>query len=432
MDKDMKHLLAKKDSVNDLKDFMSKSKGRSFHQRLKMFDGFLQSVNKDCRHTYGRTILSETDREVIIKDPFTGKTRKLIMFASNNYLGFAGHRYVKTKVKDAIDKYGAGIAGPPLLNGYTNLMRELEERLAGLKEKESAMIFSTGYSANLGIVTALANQNDMVIYDELSHASFLDAIRMAHVDAAGFGHNNLEQLLSLCESNKHKYKNLFLGIEGVYSMDGDLAPLDRIMPISKKYNAVIMLDDAHGTGILGDRGSGTAEHFSCCQDIDISIGTFSKVFALTGGFVAADRDIIQYLKYFARPYMFSASLPPPTLAGVLAGLDLIEKEPSLREQLKHNVNYATKKLAHVEFFQAPEAAIISIKIPERIHIRKLNLFLHQKGLFLNAIEYPAVPKDQQRLRISIMANHTEDDLDFLSDSLEEAFHYKNCMKSSKC
>jgi glycine C-acetyltransferase len=311
-------------------------------------------------------------------------------------------------------------------------MKELEERLAGLKEKESAMVFSTGYSANLGIVTALTTQNDLVIYDELSHASFLDAIRLANVDAAGFEHNNLEQLLSLFENNKHKYKNLFLGVEGVYSMDGDLAPLDRIVPISKKYNAVIMLDDAHGTGILGDCGSGTAEHFSCCHDIDVSMGTFSKVFTLTGGFVAADRDIIEYLKYFARPYMFSASLPPPTLAGVLAGLDLIENEPSLRGKLKHNVNYATKKLAHFEFCQVPEAAIISIKIPERIHIRKLNVFLHQKGLFLNAIEYPAVPKDQHRLRISIMANHTEDDLDFLSESLEEAFHYESCMKSDKC
>ncbi len=428
----MKNSVPKNDTVQDLKDFRSINKGMAFHQRVQMFDGFLQSVNKDCQHTYGRMILSETDREVIIKDPFTGKTKRMIMFASNNYLGFASHKYVRAKVKDAIDKYGSGIAGPPLLNGYTNLMKELEERMAGLKEKESAMIFPTGYSANLGIVTALANQNDMVIYDEFSHASFLDAIRMGHVDSAGFEHNNVEQFLSLCENNIHNYKNLFLGIEGVYSMDGDLAPLDKIIPICKKYNAITILDDAHGTGILGDRGSGTAEHFSCCQDIDISMGTFSKVFALTGGFVAANRDIIEYLKYFARSYMFSASLPPTTLAGVLAGLDLIENEPSLREKLKYNVNYAIKKLAHVEFCQIPEAAIIAIKIPERINIRKLNLFLHHKGLFLNAIEYPAVPKDQQRLRISIITNHTEDDLDFLSASLEEAFLDQSCIKSDNC
>jgi len=432
MGKIMKNSVDKKNPVMDLKDFLSNSKARAFHERVKMFDGFLESINRDCHHTYGRMILSETDREVIIKDPFTGKIKRMIMFASNNYLGFASHKYVKGKVKDAIDKYGTGIAGPPLLNGYTNLMKELEERIAGFKGKESAMIFSTGYSANLGIVTALANQNDVVIYDELSHASFLDAIRMAHVDSAGFEHNNLEQLLSLCENNMHNYKTLFIGIEGVYSMDGDLAPLDKIIPVCKKYKAVTILDDAHGTGVLGERGSGTAEHFSCCQDIDISMGTFSKVFALTGGFVAANRDIIEYLKYSARPFIFSASLPPSTLAGVLAGLDLIENEPSLRENLKHNVNYAIKKLAHVEFCQAPEAAIISIRIPEQIHIRKLNLFLHQKGLFLNAIEYPAVPKDQARLRISITTNHTEDDLDFLSESLEQAFHNKSCMKLNNC
>lgn len=428
METNMKNSVPKKNSVMDLKDFLLNNKGRSFHQRVKMFDGFLKSINRDCQHTYGRMILSETDREVIIKDPFTGKIKKMIMFASNNYLGFASHEYVKNKVKDAIDKYGAGIAGPPLLNGYTSLTKELEERIAGFKGKESAMIFSTGYSTNLGIVTALANQNDMVIYDELSHASFLDAIRMAHVDAAEFEHNNLERLISLCENNQHNYKTLFVGVEGVYSMDGDLAPLGKILPVCKKYGAVTILDDAHGTGILGERGSGTAEHFSCCQDIDISMGTFSKVFALTGGFVAANRDLIEYIKYFARPFMFSASLPPSTLAGVLAGLDLIENEPSLREKLKHNVSYALKKLATVEFCQPPEAAIISIRIPEKIHIRKLNLFLHRKGLFLNAIEYPAVPKDQSRLRISIIANHTEEDLDFLAESLEQAFDNKSCMK----
>jgi len=417
-----------RNKVNNLKDFISNNKNRSFNERINLFSGFMKGLNEDCCHTYGRLIISETDREVVIKDPFNGKIRKMIMFASNNYLGFANHPYIKMKVKEAIDSYGVGVGGPPLLNGYTKSMQQLEERLADLKGKESAMIFPAGYTANVGIVTSMVKSTDLVIYDELSHASFLDAIRMAQVDAVGFAHNNLNQMEERTRKNLKIYKNIFLGIEGVYSMDGDLAPLDRIIPFCKKNGLISILDDAHGTAILGANGGGTAEHFNCCKDIDISMGTFSKAFAVTGGFVAADKAIIEYMKYFARSYMFSASLPPVTLAAVLAGLDLIEKDPALRERLKYNVSYAINKLKDFDFCNLPEAAIIALKIPSSIHIRKLNYYLHQRGLFLNAIEYPAVPKDEQRLRISIMTNHTENDLDYLSLCLEEAFCEISCHK----
>ena len=420
--------IRKNSRYNDLKEFNTRNKYRSFAERIRSFSGFLRGLNKDCKHTYGRLVVSATDREVLIKDPFNGKIRKMIMFASNNYLGFANHPYVKQKVKKAIDQFGVGIGGPPLLNGYTKLMHELENRLADLKHKETAMIFPAGYSANVGILTSLVKSEDHVIFDELSHASFLDGLRMARTEGTSFEHNNILSLINTVRNWRNTSRNTFLGIEGVYSMDGDLAPLDKIIPLCKKHHLITILDDAHGTGVLGDHGGGTAEHFHCCKDIDISMGTFSKVFAVSGGFVAADRTLIEYLKYYARSYMFSASLPPVTLAAVLAGLDLIENEPALRERLHYNATYAIKKLSNFEFCRTPEAAIISIKIPEHIHLRKLNYFLHQKGLFLNAIEYPAVPEDQQRLRISIMARHTEKDIDFLAECLEEVMCHPSCLK----
>jgi glycine C-acetyltransferase len=422
----VKHPPSKNNKLDTLKDFITNNKDKTFNDRIDFFTKFLQGINSDCQHTYGRLILSEADREVTIKDPFNGQIRKMLMFASNNYLGFACHPYIKMKVKEAIDRYGVGIGGPPLLNGYSKLMHELEDRLASLKHKESAMIFPAGYSANVGILTALAKTTDLVIYDELSHASFLDGIRMAHVGSESFEHNNIKNMYDIIQGNRNKHKNIFLGIEGVYSMDGDIAPLDKIIPFCKKHKIITILDDAHGTGILGDHGGGTAEYFKCGKEIDVSMGTFSKVFAVSGGFVAANHAIIEYIKYFARSFMFSASLPPVTLAAVLAGLDLIEKQPVLREHLLYNVRYAIKKFRNMEYCHPPEAAIISIRIPDWIHIRKLNYLLHQKGLFINAIEYPAVPKDKQRLRISIMTSHTEKDLDYLAECLEDAFQNEAC------
>ena len=263
--------IRKNSRYNDLKEFNTRNKYRSLDERIRNFSGFLRGLNKDCKHTYGRLVVSATDREVLIKDPFNGKIRKMIMFASNNYLGFANHPYVKQKVKKAIDQFGVGIGGPPLLNGYTKLMHELENRLADLKHKETAMIFPAGYSANVGILTSLVKSEDHVIFDELSHASFLDGLRMARTEGTSFEHNNILSLINTVRNWRNTSRNTFLGIEGVYSMDGDLAPLDKIIPLCKKHHLITILDDAHGTGVLGDHGGGTAEHFHCCKDIDISI-----------------------------------------------------------------------------------------------------------------------------------------------------------------
>jgi len=373
--------------------------------------------------TYKRTVLSAADREVIVKDPFTGVRRDMLMFASNNYLGLANHPHVMNRVRKAIDKYGVGVGGPPLLNGYISLIEELEERLASFKNKEAAIVFSSGFLANLGIVTGLAESNDVIIYDELSHASFYDGIKMTKARSFPFVHNDMKQLEELVEQySLESIGSVFVCIEGVYSMDGDIAPLDMISKLCNRTGAILVVDDAHGTGVLGENGRGTASHLDCDEDIDITMGTFSKVFATCGGFVAGSTALTEYLRFQSRPYIFSASIPPPVAATVLGGIEVIENEPWLRIQLMENTKYAIEKLSPFGFYAPPEAAIITLTLPGKMDIRKAALLFHQKDIFLNSVEYPAVPANRQRFRISIMATHTKNDIDRLANVTEEIWN----------
>lgn len=406
----------------NLRTFISANKTMKNGEFIPLFSTFIGDMKEQHVYTYCRKVLSPQSREVVIYDAETDQNRNMLMFASNNYLGMANSPYVKEKVKAAIDQYGTGLGGPPLLNGYTKLMVELEERLAHLKHQEAAMVFSSGYAANVGMMVALTQANDHVLYDELSHASFFDGMRMTQVPSTKFEHNNLIDLENkLAQLSKTTNDTLFVGIEGVYSMDGDLAPLDKIIPILKKYNAFCMLDDAHGTGVLGKTGSGTAEHFGVERQIDLSMGTFSKSFAMTGGFLAGPKDLIDYMRFFARSYMFSAALPPAVLAAVLAGLDVVETQPELRDLLLDNARYAIQKLRPFGLISNPEAAIIAIKVPEWMDVRKANHFIHENGIFLNAIEYPAVPEGQERFRISLTVEHTKQDIDRLAEVMEKTW-----------
>jgi glycine C-acetyltransferase len=406
----------------NLHTFLTANKSLKNREYIPLFSKFINYLKGQHIYTYCRKVLTPQSREVTIWDANTAENTKMIMFASNNYLGMANSPYMKKKVTEAMDKYGAGLAGPPLLNGYTSLMSELEERLARLKHQEAAMIFSSGYGANLGMLVALAQENDHILYDELSHASLFDGMRMTQVPATKFAHNDLVDLeAKLAQLSKTTKDTLFVAVEGVYSMDGDLAPLDKIVPLVKKYGGFILLDDAHGTGVLGKSGSGTAEHFGVEKQIDLSMGTFSKSFAMTGGFLAGPKELIDYMRFFARSYMFSAALTPVTLAAVLAGIDVIEREPALRDVLLDNARYAIKKLQPFGVISKPEAAIIALKVPDWMDVRKANQFIHEQGIFLNSIEYPAVPEGEERFRISITVEHTRADIDKLAEVLRLAW-----------
>ena len=410
----------------DLRDILLKGRKMSFRKKLDFFSEFIKGLTTRNEMQHMRCITSSADRLVDVIDSYTGHVKPMLMFGSNNYLGLANHPYVKEYVTGIINKFGVGIGGPPLLNGYTILHKELEERLAALKGCEDALIFSSGYGANVGLITALLNNNDLVIYDKYSHASFTDGLKMSGAQGINFSHNDVEELekcLTRLEADTNR--NIFVGVEGVYSMDGDIAPLDKIGPMCKSNNAILILDDAHGTGVMGKNGRGTAEHFGMEGEVDISMGTFSKTFAASGGFVAASKPVINYLRFFARSYMFSASAPPTVIASILAGLDVLENEKELFDRLRLNIDYTAKRLSELGFESNSVTPIFPLKVPDGMNIREAAFKFHQRGIFLNSIEYPAVPVSQQRFRISLMATHTREDIDKLMTAIEEIWDEHN-------
>jgi glycine C-acetyltransferase len=404
-----------------LKEFKKRAQHITFRQRVDDFYQYIQHINPPERRIFFRLIDSSTGRVVRVINEKTGQLKEVLMFGSNNYLGLADHPKVKQRVIQCLKKYGAGIAGPPILNGYHQLMKELEDRLSDLKKKEDTLIFPTGFSTNIGLINGLCTENDVIVYDEYHHASFHDGLRIFRGQDIPFKHNDMSHLEQILSGLKlHNNQSLFIGFEGVYSMDGDLAPLPELIDIARKYKAVLIIDDAHGTGVMGEHGGGTCEYFQREDDIDISMGTFSKSFGVNGGFVSGTKEIINYLRYNARSYVFSAALSPMVIAAVIAGLEVMEEEPWLQKKLLENAAYARKRLSAFEFCARPEAAIIAIKNPEGANIRQVNRELFKRGIFVNTVEYPAVPKDEERFRISLSAVHTREDIDHLATSLEEA------------
>jgi glycine C-acetyltransferase len=406
----------------DLRQILLRGRNSNLQERTGFFQGFIDDLRANSKYSHSRKVLTPADREVLVEDS-KGKIRPMLMFGSNNYLGFANNPIIIEKTIALIKKYGIGLGGPPLLNGYTLLHEELESRLAALKKCEHAMIFSSGYSANVGLLSGLLTANDNVIYDEYSHASFCDGLKLSGTKSLRFTHNDsesLERKLDVVNSNRVMNKSdVYVGVEGVYSMDGDLAPLDKIVTLCKQKNAILILDDAHGTGVTGSNGFGTSEQFSVEGDVDIVMGTFSKAFAMSGGFVASTKSIIEYLRFFSRSYMFSASLPPVVIAAVLAGLDVLESQDSPLPLLKENIKYADYKFNEIGFNLNVNSAIIPLIVPEGIDIRVAAGKFEERDIFINSIEYPAVPINLQRFRISLMATHTKDDIDKLVSSVDE-------------
>lgn len=364
-----------------------------------------------------REIAGPAGPVVQVRDP-GGEVRDLIMLGSNNYLGLGSEPEIMEAAVAAVREYGIGCGGPPLLNGTTTLHRQLEERLAASKGCESAMLFSSGYAANVGWVTGLMRKGDILVYDEQNHASLYDGIQLGRVRSMAFRHNDLDHLRHRLMQVRWRSPgaNIVVAVEGVYSMDGDIAPLPQLRALCDSFGAWLAVDDAHGTGVLGAKGHGTAEHFGGVP-VEVSMGTFSKVFATTGGFVAGSRDMVDTLRFFARSYMFSASLSPAVLASVLAGIEFIEANPQRITQLHENVRYFVSELRRIGFDVNPETAILPIPVPARLAVREVVSALHAEGVFVNGVEFPAVPRELQRLRVSMMATLTREQLDFALDKI---------------
>ncbi len=364
-------------------------------------------------YPYFRVVESEQNPEVIVEG------KRMIMLGSNNYLGLTSHPKVKAAAVEAIKKYGSGCAGSRFLNGTLDIHVRLEEKLAAFFRKDGALTFSTGYQTNLGIISAIAGRDDVVVIDKLDHASIIDACRLSFAEVRKFKHNDmasLEFVLKECGS-----KGKLVVVDGVYSMEGDIAPLPDIIRVCRKYGARLMVDDAHGVGVLGKTGRGTAEHFDVEDDVDIIMGTYSKSMASIGGFVAANEDVIHYIKHNSRPLIFSASPPPASVASVIAALDIIDQEPERRERLWHNTNKMMKAFKQMGFDTGvSETPIIPLLMGEMERAFMMWKILGQEGVFVNPVVPPATQPGRCLIRTSYMATHTDEMLDRVLTIFEQA------------
>ena len=354
-------------------------------------------------YNYFRVIESAQENTV----RFKGK--EIIMLGSNNYLGLTNHPQVKEAAQKAIAKYGTGTAGSRFLNGTLDIHIELEDKLAALVGKEKALVFSTGFMVNQGVLSSLVGRNETIIVDRTDHASIIDGARLSFADVRKFKHNDMENLELVLKSEQKTPKLII--VDGVFSMEGDIAKLPEIVELANKYDAFLMVDDAHGVGVLGDHGRGTCNHFDLTDQAGLIMGTFSKSLASMGGFVAGDTDIMHYIQHTARALMFSASMPPASVASVSAAVDLMLEETWRHEALWRNNDIMRERLDDAGFNTGPsETPIIPAVVGEDMAAFVMCTRLAEEGVFVNPVVSPAVDAGNALIRLSLMATHTEDEI----------------------
>jgi len=364
---------------------------------------------------YYRVLQSACDTEVTVDG------RKLIMLGSNNYLGLANHPRVKRAAIEAVERYGAGMAGSRCLNGTTELHADVERRLARFLRRQAALYFTSGYMANLGVISSLAQRGDVVLVDRRAHASIQDGARLSQAEVHRFRHDDMGHLARLLERSGNAGK--LVAVDGIYSMEGEIAPLPRIVELCRKHGARLLVDDAHGLGVLGRDGRGTAEHFGLEDEVDVLIGTASKTLPGVGGFAAADQAVIDYLRYGPanRPFLLAAAPPAAALGGVRAALDLIEREPWLRKALWDHTRRVLHAVQQMGFdtgrTQTPIIPISTGSIERTFAMWKA---LTADGFFVNVVIPPAVPSGACLIRLTLTAAHTREQIDRLLSSLERA------------
>ncbi|MCK4766535.1 MAG: aminotransferase class I/II-fold pyridoxal phosphate-dependent enzyme [Candidatus Aminicenantes bacterium] len=339
--------------------------------------------------------------------------KKILMVGSNNYLGLFDDQRIKDAATEATQTYGSSTCGSRFLNGTYSLHVEFEKEIAEFMGKEEALIFSTGFQTNLGTISAIAGRNDIIVIDKMVHASIMDSVRLSFAEVVKFRHNdmqNLEDKLKTLPKNKGK----IIIVDGVFSMEGDLSNLPGIVKLAKKFDAKVMVDDAHGVGVMGKGGRGTAEHFGLENSVDLIMTTFSKSFASLGGYVVGKRKIIDYLRHHARAFIFSASITPASLGAARKALEIIKNEPERRERLweiSRNMNEELTKMGY--HTGDTETPIIPVFIRDLEKTFMLWKFLRNFGIFTNPVIAPAVPAEDACIRTSFTATHTDEDLEFM-------------------
>lgn len=355
--------------------------------------------------------------------PFSGgddtvmvyKGEEKVMIGSNNYLGLTHHPKVVDAAKKALEEYGTGRTGSRFLNGTLDIHEEFEKELAEFIGKDAALIFATGFLANLGTISTLLNKRDMVIVDRLDHASIIDGCRLSGATIRRYKHNDMDELREILKSIPDNVGKLVI-VDGVFSMEGDIASLPDICKIVREYGARLMVDDAHSIGVLGPKGNGTAAHFDLVDQVDITMGTFSKSFGAIGGFIAADKEVIDYIKHNSRSMIFTASLPPSVVASTRAALEIIKSEPQRRQRLWEIGDYMRKEFKRMGFDTGTsETPVVPVVIGDNMKTFLFWKTLFEEGVYTNAVIYPAVPSKSARLRTSYIATHTQEQLDFVLD-----------------
>ena len=375
-------------------------------------------------YPYFRVIESDQDTVVTING------KKILMFGSNAYLGLTNHPKVKEAAIEATKKYGSGMAGSRFLNGTLDIHLELERKLAHFVRKDDAIVFSTGFNVNQGVISCITGREDYILWDELNHASIIEGQRLSFSKKLKFRHNDmvsLERQLIKCHPNKIK----LIVVDGVFSMEGDVANLPEIVRLAKKYNANVMVDEAHGIGVMGKNfnGKGSAEQLGVLDDVDLIMGTFSKSLASIGGFIAADNITINYLRHNARPYIFSASITPGATAAASAALDILKREPERIENLWKLTDYSLKRFKENGFeIGNTSTPIIPLFVRDNDKTFLLTKMLFDEGVFVNPVVPPGVAAEDTLIRFSLMATHTIDQIDEAVDKITKAFRQLDIIK----
>ena len=385
------------------------------YDKVRAYNHTPDDLKSDGLYFYMRKLESSSDAKIQVNG------REMLMFGSNNYLGMTTHPRVKEAAAKAIERYGVGAGSVRLLGGTFGIHEELEARLAQFKGTEAAIAYSSGYVSNLATLSSFLNKDtDLAVIDDRVHASLVDGLRFARVPFRVFNHNDMADLEDKL-SVSYGQGNLIVVTDGVFSMDGDIANLPEIYRLARSHKALVMIDEAHATGVLGARGRGTPEHFGMHGRIDVVMGTLSKGLGGIGGFAAGSRDLITFLKHTARGFVFSAALPPAVCAGLIAAMDVIDSEPEWLVRLRENTELLRKGLQQLGFNTGlSQTPIIPVMVGEDLRAYQLTRALHLLGIYVSPVTFPAVKKGTARLRVSVMATHTPADILRALEAFEKA------------
>jgi glycine C-acetyltransferase len=355
--------------------------------------------------------------------------KKVINLSSNNYLGFANHPRLKKASINAVEKYGVGAGAVRTIVGNMDIHEELERVLAEFKREEAVMAFQSGFNCNAGAIQAITEKGDLIVSDELNHASIIDGSRLSKADKTIYKHNDMNSLEKVLKDNRDKYKNILIITDGVFSMDGDVANLPEIVNLAEKYEAMTYVDDAHGSGVLGENGRGTVDHFGLHGRVDFSIGTLSKAIGVIGGYVAGSSTMQEWLSHRGRPLLFSTSLPPAAVGAIIEGVKMLMESSEYTDRLWSNARFFKEKLGILGFNTGnSQTPITPVIIGDEARTMEFSRKLFDNGVFVSGIVFPTVPKGTGRVRCMVTAGHTEEQLDRAVKVFEKVGKEMNILK----